>query len=184
LLLCLFVKINRGLYRLPFFPSNDWSNIETAFRFDLEDYGSYIFSSVGTYELLVEPEGCLGLGLMLGRKEIASSDEYIGEYTGIVKVYDESDTSNYNATLVEGHYIIDAKDSSNILKYCNHSCKPNAYLKVCIHSPSGELRVGMFSKYSIKPFSWINICYCKGKTLKEFFKLKKCFCNSCVKTNK
>ena len=121
---------------------------------------------------------------MLGRKEIASSDEYIGEYTGIVKVYDESDTSNYNATLVEGHYIIDAKDSSNILKYCNHSCKPNAYLKVCIHSPSGELRVGMFSKYSIKPFSWINICYCKGKTLKEFFKLKKCFCNSCVKTNK
>jgi SET domain len=176
------VKINRGLYRLPFFPSNDWSNIETAFRFDLEDCASYIFSNVGRYELLVETEGCIGLGLMLGRKEIVCSDEYIGEYTGIVKVYDESDTSNYNATLVEGQYIIDAKDFCNILKYCNHSCKPNAYLKVCRHSPSGELRVGMFSKCSIKPFSWINICYCKGKTLKEFFKLNKCFCNSCVKT--
>ena len=68
-------------------------------------------------------------------------NQYIREYTGIVKLYDDSDTSNYNATLVEGQYIIDAKDSCNILKYCNHSCKPNAYLRVCRDSLSGELRV-------------------------------------------
>lgn len=183
LLAYFLVKINAGLYRLPYFPPNDWSNIKTAFHFNDEDYESYNFSKVGTYELLVETEGRLGLGLMLGRKEIECSDQYIGEYTGLVKVYDESDSSNYNASLVEGRFVIDAKDSYNVLKYCNHSCKPNAYLKVCRHSSSGELKVGMFSKSSIQPFSWINICYCKGKTLRDFFKLKKCFCNSCVRLN-
>ncbi len=126
------------------------------------------FSNVGRYELLVGIEGSLGLGLMLGRKEIVGAGQYIGEYTDIVTVYDKNDTSNYNANLVNGKYVIDAKDSLNILKYCNHSCKPNAYLQVYRHS-DGSLRVGMFSKRSIQPFSWINICYCKGKALKGFF---------------
>ena len=171
-------KINAGLYRLPFFPSNDWSNTTNTFSFDL-DCETFNSSNVGTYELLVEYEGCLGLGLMLGRKEITSSNKYIGEYTGIVKLYNESDCSNYNATLVKDKFMIDAKDSSNILKYCNHSCKPNAYLKVC-RKLSGELSIYMFSKCAIKPFSWINICYCKGKGLQGFFKSKKCLCNSCM----
>jgi hypothetical protein len=165
------------LYRLPFFHSNDWSNIKHGLCF-VSDCESYIFSNVGKYELLVETEGCLGKGLMLGRKEITSSNQYIGEYTGVVKVYDENDSSNYNATLVEGQFVIDAKNSFNVLKYCNHSCKPNAYLKVCRHF--SEPRICMFSKGRIKPFSWINICYCKGKGLKIFFKSKKCFCNSCL----
>jgi len=115
---------------------------------------------------------------MLGRKEIKSSNEYIGEYTGIVKVYNENDFSNYNATLVKGEFMIDAKDSSNILKYCNHSCKPNAYLKVC-RNFTGKPSICMFSKGCIKPFSWINICYGQGKGLLGFFKSKKCLCNSC-----
>jgi len=179
LLLSVCKKINAGLYPLPYFPSNDWSNIKHAPCVDA-DCNSHIFSNLGTYELLVETEGCLGLGLMLGRKEITSSNQYIGEYTGIVKVYDESDSSNYNATLVEGQFVIDAKDSYNVLKYCNHSCKPNAYLKVCGYI-SGEPRIIMFSKGCIKPFSWINICYGKGKGLKAFFASKKCFCYSCLK---
>ena len=128
-------------------------------------------SSVGEYELLVETEGRIGLGLMLGRREIVGSHQYIGEYTGIVKTDDETkidnDDSNYNTSLVKGHYMIDAKDSYNILKYCNHSCKPNAYLKVCRIS-NGELKICMFSKRKIEPYSWINISYDKGKGLKRF----------------
>ena len=177
------IKINGGFYGLPFFPSNDWSLIKTTSGFDVassSEYETCIFSNVGRYELLVGIEGCLGLGLMLGRKEIVGADQYIGEYTGIVKVYDKNDTSNYNADLVKRQYVIDAKDSLNILKYCNHSCKPNAYLKVYRHS-DGALKVGMFSKRSIQPFSWINICYCKEKALERFFREYKCRCKSCIK---
>lgn len=180
--LCICIKINGCSYGLPFFPSNDWSNIKTTSCFDVassSENGNCIFSNVGSYELLVGIEGSLGLGLMLGRKEIVGAGQYIGEYTGIVKVYNKNDTSNYNANLVNGKYVIDAKDSLNILKYCNHSYKPNAYLQVCRHS-DGSLRVGMFSKRSIQLFSWINICYCKGKALKGFFKESKCHCNSCI----
>jgi SET domain-containing protein len=140
---------------------------------------------VGKYELLVEYEGCIGLGLMLGRQEIVGPGHYIGEYTGVVKVEDEKvidEDSNYNASLIKGEYVIDAKDSSNILKYCNHSCKPNAYLDVR-HSLSGEPRICMFSKKKIAPFSWINISYGKLKDIKGFFKDDVCLCNSCVNSN-
>lgn len=137
---------------------------------------------MGKYELLVEYEGCIGLGLMLGRKEISGPDQYIGEYTGVVRAEDEKaldGESNYNASLIKGKYLIDAKESFNILKYCNHSCKPNAYLEIR-RSLSGLPRICMFSKKKIAPFSWINICYGKLKDLKGFFRDDICLCNSCI----
>jgi len=117
----------------------------------------------------------------LGSKEVCGAGIYLGEYTGIVKVNNEDDLEttnpNYQAFLVKG-LLVDATDSTNVLKYLNHSCVPNAELVRC-YSEDGEPIIRLFSLKRIEPFTWIDISYGDKEFANGFFLNGKCLCTFC-----
>ena len=82
---------------------------------------------VGNYELVVQNEMHLGIGLMLGSIGIGKENEYIGEYTGQIRSnnYNLQGTAPFYTMRLSKRYMVEAKDSSNVLKFINHSCNPN-----------------------------------------------------------
>jgi len=84
-------------------------------------------TSVGQYELVVQNEKHLGVGLMLGSKRIEKENQYIGEYTGRIRSnnYNLQGSPPFYTMRLSKRYIVEAKDSSNVLKFINHSCNPN-----------------------------------------------------------
>jgi histone-lysine N-methyltransferase SETD2 len=82
---------------------------------------------VGNYELVVQNEMHLGIGLMLGSIGIEKENEYIGEYTGRIRSnnYNLKGTPPLYTMRLSKRYMVEAKDSSNVLKFINHSCNPN-----------------------------------------------------------
>lgn len=89
-------------------------------------------SSIGAYELLVRNEGRLGFGLMLGSKRIKKENEYLGEYTGQIRsnCYNLNGSPPIYTMRLSRRYIVEAKDSSHVLKFINHSCNPNTKSEV------------------------------------------------------
>ena len=84
-------------------------------------------TSVGKYELVVQNEKHLGVGLMLGGIKIEKENEYIGEYTGRIRSnnYNLQGSPPFYTMRRSKRYMVEAKDSSNVLKFINHSCNPN-----------------------------------------------------------
>ena len=82
---------------------------------------------VGNYELVVQNEMHLGIGLMLGSIGIEKENEYIGEYTGRIRSnnYNLQGTPPFYTMRISKRYMVEAKNSSNVLKFINHSCNPN-----------------------------------------------------------
>jgi hypothetical protein len=151
--------------------------------------------------MMVLEEENLGQGLMLGRFGIAEGT-FIGEYTGKIR------SNNFNLKArppiymyrLTKRYIIDAKDSPNVLKFINHSCDPNLrtekwYYKgkqvlvrvrysnsiLTVHT-FFKLLVGipmilLFAKKDIQPFTWLSTSY--GDNAEDLFINKTCLCKKC-----
>ncbi|KAL3690775.1 hypothetical protein R1sor_004426 [Riccia sorocarpa] len=96
-----------------------------------------------------------GWGLFL--KDRASTNDYLGEYTGELISHLEAtkrgkpyDKVNLNFLFdLNKEYVIDAYRLGNKFKFANHSAKPNCYVKIL--KVAGQHRVGIFAKRKIEP---------------------------------
>jgi hypothetical protein len=148
----------------------------------------------GCYEILKYEQGSLSIGVRLGQINIDRAHAYVGEYTGDIKTVEwagrqESNKVSYvaqfakkakNGCIVDGSskgFVIDATNTSNILKFINHSCSPNLYFELW-NSSGGVPRLCMFSLEPIKMGTWLSISYGSGSNLLKFFKDGKCLCGS------
>ena len=99
-------------------------------------------SGRGNFKLIITKQGSQGMGVKLGQNDRIDENIFIGEYTGQVRSRSAVEkNSSYSAKLSKNH-VVDAKDSTNILKYLNHSCFPNARLEVWLSE--GKLFMSIF----------------------------------------
>jgi hypothetical protein len=93
-------------------------------------------------KLIITKQGSQGMGVKLGQNDRIDENIFIGEYTGQVRSRSAVEkNSSYSAKLSKNH-VVDAKDSTNILKYLNHSCFPTARLEVWLSE--GKLFMSIF----------------------------------------
>src|SRR5688572_8979141 len=101
-----------------------------------------------------------GLGLFATR--LIPADKRIIEYTGTVLTNEEADRKGgkYLLTMDE-KYVIDGTTRTNLARYVNHSCRPNA------KAFTTGVRVWIWSLRAIKPGEEITMNY--GKEYFEEF---------------
>lgn len=119
-----------------------------------------------------------GLGLFAG--EDIKRDQLIIEYTGDHINAEEADQrgGRYLFTVNED-LVIDGKDRSNIARYINHSCGPNAEAE---HEIT-ENRIYMRASKNIKAGEEITIDYGNDYTSSDFIQAGGCKCAVCLAKN-
>lgn len=114
-----------------------------------------------------------GLGLF-AVKEIEKGD-FIIEYTGrpITKAEEDKLAGTRYLFEINSRLTIDGSARSNIARYVNHSCRPNAEVDI------KKGRVLIFARKKIKPGEEITYDYGQ-EYWKEFIKPKGCLCDKCL----
>ena len=112
--------------------------------------------------------GVSGKGLFATRRY--QRGDVICQYTGILYRRDQEPSCNRYLVEENGHWTLDGSDMSNVGRWVNHSCKPNARMVV-----RGK-RVFYRALRVIKPGSEVFIHY--GDEYVAYF-LKACSCPSC-----
>lgn len=114
-----------------------------------------------------------GLGLFAA--ELIPADEKIIEYTGPVLTLEEANKKGgkYLHT-VDDRYVVDGSPRSNIARYINHSCRPNA------KAYTTGIRVWIWSLRPIKAGEEIMMNYGK-EYFEEHIKPIGCKCRACAK---
>ena len=114
-----------------------------------------------------------GLGLFAAKpyKRGELIIEYLGEYITEEEVQRRG--GKYIFELSDTH-ALDGKDRSNIARYINHSCAPNAYPEV----NNKETRVFIYAKRGIKPGEEITYNYGK-EYFNDIIKPLGCRCSKC-----
>jgi uncharacterized protein len=114
------------------------------------------------------------IGLGLFALEAISADKRMIEYIGSVLTYEEANKrgGKYLVKLDE-KYIVDGSSRSNIARYINHSCRPNARVYTT------GVRVWIWSLRTIKAGEEITINYGK-EYIDEHIKPKGCKCRVCI----
>lgn len=100
------------------------------------------------------------------------------EYIGSVLTYEEANKrgGKYLVKLDE-KYIVDGSMRSNIARYINHSCRPNAGVY------TSGVRVWIWSLRAIKAGEEITIDYGR-EYIEEHIKPKGCKCKACITKQK
>jgi len=106
------------------------------------------------------------------------NDKKIIEYIGLILTKEEADKKGgkYLMTIDE-EYLIDGSPRSNIARYINHSCQPNA------KAYNTGLRVWIWSLRAIKAGEEITIDYGKNY-FEDFINPVGCKCAKCVENLK
>lgn len=114
------------------------------------------------------------IGLGLFALDAIPADKRIIEYVGSIISYEEADKrgGKYLFTIDE-KYCIDGSARSNIARYINHSCRPNAA------AYTSGLRVWIWSSRTIKAGEEITIDY-GTEYIEEHIKPKGCKCPKCT----
>lgn len=113
----------------------------------------------------------IGLGLF-ATTDIPKGTKFI-QYTG--ERISNADTDKYKGRYLfklDDEYTIDGRSRSNLARYINHSCRPNAYTEII------EGEIWIIAKRQIKAFEEITYHY--GKEYFDYFlKPKGCKCSKC-----
>jgi uncharacterized protein len=110
-------------------------------------------------------------GLGFFTLEPIPADQRIIEYTGPVLTHEEADEKGGKYLMnIDEKYVIDGSSRSNIARYINHSCSPNA------KAYTSGVRVWIWSLRAIKAGEEILIDY--GKDYMDTH-IKKCKCKRC-----
>ena len=111
-------------------------------------------------------------GLGFFTLESIPKDKRIIEYIGAVLTYEEADKKGGKYLFnIDEKYVIDGSPRSNIARYINHSCQPNA------KAYTTGVRVWIWSLRAIKAGEEITINYGKEYLAAH---IKKCRCKRCV----
>jgi SET domain-containing protein len=114
------------------------------------------------------------IGLGLFASEPIAADKRIIEYTGPVLSYAEADEKGGKYLLtVDDKYVIDGSPRSNIARYINHSCRPNA------KAYTSGVRVWIWSLRAIKAGEEITMNYGK-EYFDDHIRPKGCKCKKCA----
>ena len=117
-------------------------------------------------------------GLGLFATEFIPSGKRLVEYVGQILPSKEVDKMRGKYFFgINSKWAIDGSEYSNIARYCNHSCRPNAEAFV-----SGK-RVWIWSKKNIKAGQEITINYGK-EYFDDLIKNHGCKCEKCTAGNK
>jgi SET domain-containing protein len=102
------------------------------------------------------------------------ADKRIIEYIGPVLTYEEANKKGgkYLVT-IDQKYVIDGSPRSNVARYINHSCRPNA------KAYTSGIRVWIWSLRAIKAGEEITINYGK-EYIDEHIKPQGCRCRTCL----
>jgi len=112
-------------------------------------------------------------GLGLFAVEPIPRDRRIVEYTGPMLNYEEADKRGGKYLLtVDERRVIDGTPRSNLARYINHSCRPNA------RAYTTGIRVWVWSLRAIKAGEEITMNYGK-EYFDDHIKPKGCKCDSC-----
>jgi SET domain-containing protein len=105
------------------------------------------------------------------------TDKRIIEYIGPILTKQEADKKGGKYLMtIDKEFLIDGSPRSNLARYINHSCQPNA------KSYRTGLRVWIWSMRAIKIGEEITINYGK-KYFDDFIKPVGCKCKKCTKNN-
>lgn len=119
-----------------------------------------------------------GAGLGLITEEPIRKGEYIISYTGSIIPNDEADERGGKYLFdINSRWTIDGTTRSNLARYINHACKPNAEVKVL-----GK-EVKIYARRNIKAGEELNYDYGK-EYFDEFIKPHGCKCHACLKKGK
>lgn len=111
-------------------------------------------------------------GLGFFTLESIPKDKRIIEYIGPVLTYEEADKKGGKYLFnIDEKYVIDGSPRSNIARYINHSCQPNA------KAYTSGIRVWIWSLRAIKAGEEITINYGKEYLATH---IKRCKCKRCV----
>jgi len=125
----------------------------------------------GNFKLKVKKSRA-GLGLFA--EELIPRDSYIIEYVGREISKEEEYTSKSKYLFeVSSKKTIDGQARSNTARYINHSCRPNAKIKI------EKGRVFILAKRHIKPGEEINYDYGK-EYWRDRIEPKGCLCDKCL----
>jgi SET domain-containing protein len=112
-------------------------------------------------------------GLGLFTTEPIQKDKRIIEYIGPILTNEESDKKGGKYLLrIDDNYFIDGSPRSNIARYVNHSCRPNA------KAYTSGVRVWIWSERAIKASEEITMNYGK-EYFDEHIKPTGCRCKKC-----
>jgi uncharacterized protein len=115
-------------------------------------------------------------GLGFFTLEPIPKDKRIIEYIGPILTYDEADKKGGKYLMtVDEKYVIDGSPRSNMARYINHSCRPNA------KAYTSGVRVWIWSLRAIKAGEEITVNY--GKEYMDAH-IKRCRCERCVSRSK
>lgn len=118
--------------------------------------------------------GRTATGLGFFALEPIPADEKIVEYIGSVMTVAEANKKGGKYLLsIDEKYVIDGSPRSNIARYINHSCRPNA------KAYTTGVRVWIWSLRAIKAGEEITFNYGK-KYFEEHIKPKGCKCGKCA----
>ena len=121
---------------------------------------------------LVVKRTTTGLGLFT--LQPISSGKKIIEYVGSIITNEEANKKGGKYLFeLDDKYTIDGSSRSNIARYINHSCRPNA------KAFSSRGRVWIWSKKAIQAGEEITINYGK-RYFDEHIKSRGCKCNKCI----
>jgi SET domain-containing protein len=113
-------------------------------------------------------------GLGLFAMETIPPDERMIEYIGSVLTYEEANKRGGKYLIkIDEKYIIDGRARSNMARYINHSCRPNA------RAYTSGVRVWIWALRTIKAGEEVTINYGK-EYIDEHFRLKGCGCRVCL----
>jgi SET domain-containing protein len=117
-----------------------------------------------------------GLGLFAA--EAIPAQKRLIEYIGSILTYEEANErgGKYLVELDE-KYVIDGRARSNIARYINHCCRPNA------KAYTSGMRVWIWSLRAIKAGEEITIDYGK-EYIDEHIKPRGCKCQACITKRK
>jgi uncharacterized protein len=117
-------------------------------------------------------------GLGLFTLEPIPADRRIIEYIGPVLTHDEADQKGGKYLMtIDDRYVIDGSPRSNIARYINHSCQPNA------QAYSSGVRVWIWSLRAIKAGEEITMNYGE-EYFNDHIKDKGCRCKKCARVRK
>jgi hypothetical protein len=122
--------------------------------------------------VLAVKRSTIGLGLFA--VEAIPADKRLIEYIGPVLTYEEANKKGGKYLVkLDGKYIIDGSPRSNIARYINHSCRPNARVY------TSGVRVWIWSLRAIKAGEEITINYGK-EYMDEHIRPGGCKCKACI----
>jgi uncharacterized protein len=118
------------------------------------------------------------IGLGLFAVDPIPADKRIIEYIGPVMTHDEADQKGGKYLMtIDDKYVIDGSPRSNIARYINHSCEPNA------QAYSHGVRVWIWSLKAIEAGEEITLNYGK-EYFNDHIKHKGCQCEKCAPVRK